>query len=126
MEMEMENNQCTTMTCIVCPIGCRMMVQDLGGGESYQVRGHQCSRGESYAIEEQTHPTRMLTTTVKLSRNKITRLPVKTAHPVPKALLHQCMEELNQLEVEGTVKLGQVLLKNVLNTGVDVVATRSA
>lgn len=114
------------MTCIVCPIGCRITV-DVGKSEEVlKVSGNQCFRGEIYAIEEITNPTRMLTTTVKLNHGSINRLPVKTVQPVPKPLLYQCMQQLNQLEVDAPVKGGQVLVKNLLNTGVDVIATRSA
>ncbi|SMP67324.1 DUF1667 domain-containing protein [Anoxynatronum buryatiense] len=124
--MNKTDNQHSTMTCIVCPMGCHLDIEHTTKEGNYQVTGNQCPRGEQYAIEEITHPTRMLTTTVKLNHGNVTRLPVKTAQPVPKALLYQCMQQLNQLEVEAPVKQGQVLIKNLLNTGVDVIATRSA
>jgi len=124
--MKPDTQQHTRMTCIVCPVGCQLSVAASSKDGNHQVTGNQCPRGEQYAIEEITHPTRMLTTTVKLNHGNVTRLPVKTARPVPKSLLHECMHQLNQLEVEAPVKQGQVLMTNLLNTGIDVIATRSA
>ncbi len=132
--MNMENEQTLerargtplAKTCILCPLGCRLVIETEGAGGGYRVEGNQCPRGRQYAIEEMTHPTRVLTTTVKLREGTLTRLPVKTAKPVPRELLGQCMAQLNGLEVKGPVKGGQVLVKNLMGSGVDVIATRSA
>lgn len=114
------------MTCIVCPVGCYMRVSSAPEGGDCTVTGNQCARGETYAIKEFVNPTRILTTTVQISGAAFKRLPVKTTRPVPRDLLQSCMRQLNSLHVQGPVNQGQVLMKNVMNTGVDIVATRSA
>lgn len=114
------------MICIVCPVGCHMEVVKNGKSEEgYEVRGNQCLRGKVYGIKEMRNPTRVLTTTVKISQGKLPRLPVTTRGAIPKGMMMEAMKTINQVEVQAPVKVGKVIIKNLLNTGVDVVATRS-
>ena len=53
------------------------------------------------------------------------RIPVKTQKPIPKELIYSCMEELNKVEVTAPVKMGDVIIENLLGTGIDIVASRS-
>ncbi len=114
------------MICIVCPVGCHMeVVKDGKTEEGYAVSGNQCLRGKVYGIKEMTNPTRVLTTTVKITEGSLPRLPVTTKGAIPKELLMAAMEVINKAEVAAPAKVGQVIVKNLLDTGVDVVATRS-
>jgi len=114
------------MICIVCPVGCHMeVVKDGTSEDGYKVSGNQCLRGKVYGIKEMSNPTRVLTTTVKITEGKLPRLPVTTKGAIPKGLMTEAMEAINKVEVKAPVKVGKVILKNLLNTGVDVVATRS-
>lgn len=107
------------LICIVCPKGCRLSVYD-----NFNVTGNGCNRGIKYAIDELTNPTRMITSTVKVEGGKLSRLPIVTSAPVPKNLVFDVMKELNKVCVIAPVKVKDVILKNVLNLGVDIVATR--
>lgn len=107
------------LICIVCPKGCRLTVDD-----KLNVTGNGCNRGIKYAIDELTNPTRMITSTVKVEGGKLSRLPVVTSAPVPKDLIFDVMKEINKISVVAPVKVKAVVLKNVLNLGVDIVATR--
>lgn len=109
------------MVCIVCPIGCHMEVDV---DNDYKTTGNQCPRGPIYAKEELTAPKRVVTTTVKITGGIYNRITVKTKEAIPKELVFKCMEEINKVEVQSPVKMGDVVLKNVLGTGVDIVATR--
>lgn len=111
------------MVCIVCPMGCRLNVQ-INDDETV-VSGNKCPRGEIYAIKELTNPTRVITTTVKVEGGLLNRLPVKTKDAVPKGLIDECMNEINKVKVIAPVKVGDIIISNILNTGVDVVASRS-
>ena len=118
----MERSQ--NMICIVCPKGCHLTVsQDISG--NWLVEGNACKRGEVYGIKEMTNPTRVLTSTVKIIGGPLKRLPVKTKEAIPKELLFEAMEEINKITVTAPVQVGDVLIKNLLNTGVDLVASRS-
>ena len=110
-------------TCIVCPVTCRITVEETADG--LKVSGNVCKRGERHAIAEHTEPVRMLTTTVVLHGANINRLPVISTAEVPKRLLNQCIGELYTVEVSAPVKCGDVIVKNICGTGVDVVAARS-
>ena len=118
------NPRNVTVTCIVCPVGCELLLT-VRGREVVKVTGHLCERGERYAIDEHTVPHRVLTTTINLQNASIRYLPVKTVQPIPKELLLPCMEVLKRVVVSPPIELGDVVVKNVCGTGVDVVATRS-
>ena len=110
------------LVCIVCPKGCRLHVDDENG---YTVTGNSCPRGAEYGKNEIQNPTRVLTSTVRLSGGAYRRCPVKTEKAVPKGKLLDIMKELNHVEVASPVAIGQVVLTNAAGTGVNVVVTKS-
>lgn len=118
----MENRE---LVCVACPLGCQITVT-LENGEVTSVTGNTCKRGEAYAKTECTHPTRMLTTTVKVTGGEAPVVPVKSANPIPKELMLECMKEINKAQIPAPVKIGDTVIKNILNTGVDIVATNNA
>ncbi len=114
------------LICVSCPIGCAVTVTLDDNNEVISVTGNTCKRGDSYARQECTHPERMLTSTVKVTGSRLPVVPVKSAKPVPKELLLDCMQEINRVTVQAPVHIGDVVLANILNTGVDIVATNNA
>jgi CxxC motif-containing protein len=114
------------LICINCPVGCRLtVIKDDSSDSGYRIYGNMCPRGVEYGIKESTNPTRIVTSTVKIKGAFLKRLPVKTDGAIPKGLNFKCMEEINRVVVEAPVKIGQVIIENVLDIGIDVVATRS-
>lgn len=114
------------LICIVCPLGCHMSVEIETSSEiGISVTGNKCPRGKEYAYEELTAPTRMLPTTVVIKNAILNRLPVKSENPIPKSLIFDCMEIIDKVEVQAPIKLGDIIIENILNTGVNIVATRS-
>lgn len=114
------------MICIVCPMGCKLEVmRDKTSPTGYTVTGQKCPRGESYGVTEMVNPTRALTSTVKIKKGFLPRLPVRTNGAIPKGKIFQVMELLNTVEVEAPVAAGQVIIKDVLETGIDIIASRS-
>ena len=112
------------ITCINCPVGCRMTVVLSDSGEFLSVSGNTCPRGAVYAKQECTLPERMITAVVPVEGSEMP-LSVKTSRPVPKAMIFDVMRELSCLRPVPPVSLGQVILPDVLGTGADIVATRS-
>ena len=106
------------LVCIVCPQGCRLRVDEDG-----TVSGNACANGASYANTELTAPTRVLTSTVNILGAELPRCPVKTAGAIPKHLMFQAMESLRSVTVFAPVKAGQVIIADIVGTGVDLVAT---
>ena len=112
--------------CIVCPVGCRVQIEENKEAElGYNIEGNNCKKGISYAIEEVTNPTRNITSTVCIEGAYLSRIPVKTSEPIPKGRIFDCMNEINRVKLSAPVNMGDVVIKDVLGTGVDILATRS-
>lgn len=112
-----------TFTCIKCPLSCQVEVV-AEGNVIQEMKGHTCTQGETYVIDEFTHPVRTLTTTVRVRDGILPVLPVKSEKPLPKNLIRKCVEVLNTVTVKAPVKCGDIVCENVLDTGVNVVASR--
>lgn len=112
------------LICIGCPMGCPLSVE-LDQGEVVSVRGNTCKRGEIYARKEVTNPTRIVTSTVVVEGGKLAAVSVKTREDIPKEKIFECMKALKGVKVQAPVHMGDVIVKNVAGTGVDVIATKS-
>ncbi len=110
------------LICIVCPKGCHLQVDEEHG---YTVKGNACLRGEEYGKNECQHPTRVLTSTVVMEGGIHSRLPVKSDKLLPKERLFDVMALLETVRVTAPVTVGDVILENVLGTGVNIVAARN-
>lgn len=110
------------LTCVACPLGCTVTVE-YNDSEVISVTGNTCKRGEAYAKTEITNPTRSLTSTVKVNGGILPVVPVKSDKPVPKDKMFECMRVINSACVDAPVKIGQVIIENILDTGADIVAT---
>ncbi|MBR3328174.1 MAG: DUF1667 domain-containing protein [Atopobiaceae bacterium] len=114
------------LICINCPLGCMLTVV-MQDGEVVSVSGNTCKRGEIYARKEVTNPTRIVTTSVAVDGSAIERrVSVKTERDVPKGQIFNVMKELKGVRVSAPVEIGDVIIHDVCNTGVDVVATKRA
>ena len=110
------------LTCICCPKGCRMGVCKTEDG--LKVEGNACKRGEDHAIEEFISPKRTLTTIVECE-NREQPLSVRTAKPIPRSAISACLEKLDAITVHAPVRIGDVIVADICDTGSDVVATES-
>ena len=111
------------LTCICCPLGCQITVE-LENGEVISVIGNTCKRGDDYARKEVTSPTRIVTSTVKVTGGKSSMVSVKTKSDIPKEKIFECVKALKEVEVQAPIAIGDVVLSNVAGTGVDIVATK--
>lgn len=110
------------LICIVCPKGCHLNVDDENG---YAVTGNSCPRGAEYGKKELTHPTRVVTSTVKIRGAIHGRCPVKTSRDIPKELIFQAMALLDGVELQAPVSVGDIVIPNILNTGADFIVTKN-
>lgn len=110
--------------CIGCPLGCRLEVDEDRYGDIIEVRGSSCRRGDRYAVQEHTDPRRGVTTTVAIRGARWPRLPVKTAGEIPKGRVRAAVAELQRVRVDAPVRMGQVIVPDLLGTGCAVIATR--
>ena len=109
------------LICIVCPQGCHLKVDEENG---CAVTGNSCPRGAEYGRVELTHPTRVVTSTVKCAGGFYPRCPVKTDRAIPKERIFDVMKALEGVALTAPVTVGQVVAENVCGTGANVVATR--
>jgi len=109
--------------CILCPMGCKITVETKNG-EIIKVENAGCKRGRDYSIQEIKFPVRDFFTTVRVKGGKIPVLSVRSTGPVPKDMLMVCASELAKKVVPAPIKIGDVIMKNILNLGVDIVATK--
>lgn len=111
------------MTCIVCPRGCSLEVDPEAG----TVTGNSCRRGFEHGLAEATNPVRTLTSTARVvdeNGEAADMEPVRTAKPIPKRMLFDAMREVDALRVRRPIHRGDVLIPNLLGTGVDLIATK--
>ncbi len=113
------------LICIGCPMGCLITAKKKEDG-SLDITGNTCPKGEAYARSEMTAPVRMVTSFVYLQGGKDKVVPVKTAGEIPKEKIAACMEEVRNTIVKAPVKTGDILIANVADTGIDVIATGNA
>lgn len=111
------------LTCIGCPLGCGVTVT-LKQNQVIDITGHTCKRGEDYARKEVLNPTRIVTSIVFLDSKTEKMLPVKTKQDIPKSMVFKVIYELRNIRVKAPIRIGDVILKNAAQTGVDVVAAK--
>ena len=111
-----------SLICVSCPLGCPIEVE-IENGEVISVSGNTCKRGDQYARTEITNPVRSLTTSVKVEGGVHSVVPVKSAGPVPKDKMFDCMKVINEAIIKAPVKIGDVVIENICGLGVDIVAT---
>ena len=109
------------LTCIVCPRGCALKAELDESGAVVGVSGNICPRGKTYAIDECTNPMRVVTSTVRCADGGV--VSCKTSKSVPKSLVFEVMKEINTVKAPASVKIGDVIIADVLGTGADIVAT---
>lgn len=109
--------------CIGCPMGCVVTLAIDRDGEVTAITGCKCKAGQRYVVEEYKNPVRVLTATIATKDSFRPLLPVRTAAPILKMKLLPGMEVLAKTKVKPPVKIGEVVIPNLLDTGADVVAT---
>lgn len=114
--------------CTTCPSECLLTVEverDADGAavEVRSVTGNSCQRGDKFAHQELTCPMRVLTTTVAVSGGDEALLPVRTAEAIPLALHAQAMNLIRGLVIEAPIRMGDVVLEDLLNTGINLIAS---
>lgn len=109
------------LICIGCPMGCPIVVE-MEDGKVLSVTGNTCPRGESYARKEVTNPTRIVTTAVRVDGGKVPMINVKTERDIPKDKIFECIAALRGVTMKAPVHIGDIILENVADTGVNIVA----
>jgi CxxC motif-containing protein len=121
------------LTCIVCPIGCSLSIEEGEPGSDgfplLTITGNRCPRGAVYAQEEVRAPKRVVTATCAIAEGPglpagPRRLPVKTAGPCPREQINALLADIYRTKVRLPVKAGDKILPDWGGLGIDVVAVR--
>lgn len=108
------------LICIMCPKGCHLTVDD-----DLNVTGNTCPRGFTYGKQEVTDPRRYLTSTVRVESSNYRRLPVISSGDLPKDKVSDVVRYLDTVVVKPPINVKDVVVKDVLGLGVDILATRT-
>lgn len=126
----MSDNAIETLqfNCTTCPSECLLTVEierDVNGNVARvrSVTGNSCPRGDKFAHQELTCPMRVLTTTVAVSSGDEALLPVRTDEAIPLKLHAQAMTLIRGVVVDAPVRMGDVILPNLLNTNINLIAS---
>lgn len=122
----MNESNVKELVCTLCPVHCNMSIEYSKWGDQIKnVYGSRCSRGYEYIKNYKFDQQCMLPTSVRLRGNRSERLPVNSDGLLPKTIVTDAMSIIKTLEVELPVKSGEIIVENILNTGVNIVATKS-
>ena len=112
------------LICIGCPMGCPLTVE-MENQEVLSVSGNTCPNGDKYARKEVTDPRRTVTSTVKILGGELAVASVKTQTDIPKNKIVDCMREIDKIEINAPVKIGDIVIEDVAGTGVNVIVTKN-
>lgn len=110
-----------SLTCIICPNGCLLEVDKQG--DEFIVSGNMCKRGREFAVNEITNPKRSICSTVRTAYMSTPRLPVRTDGEIPFDYIFKVMGEINKVYIDHPVHSGEIIICDVLGTGVNIIAT---
>ena len=108
--------------CVTCPKGCSLEVTKEGDTVLEVKPG--CKRGHEYAKRELVDPRRMVATSIRIANGVHPLLPVYTSAPFPKPRIMELQLKLRKVELRAPVKMGAVVVQNILDSGVDIIASR--
>jgi CxxC motif-containing protein len=110
--------------CIVCPTGCEIQVKKNESGD-INFEGYTCKRGLEYAKQEFYEPKRILTTTMRVQNGFLPLVPVRTNVPILKDKLRDALKEIATNQVKAPIKLGDILIENIVDSGANIIASRN-
>jgi len=110
--------------CVVCPIGCEIdLVHD--DSKIISMEGNKCEKSEEFVTQELIEPMRILTTTVRIEGSRWPVVPVRIDKVVPKRLFPRVMKQLRRIKLQAPVNMLDVVVRDVMHTGANIIATRS-
>jgi CxxC motif-containing protein len=118
-----ESSVIKVIRCIVCPTGCEIKaIKKFDNKVNFD--GYTCKRGLEYAEQEFYEPRRILTTTIQVENGFLPLIPVRTNIPILKDKLNDALKIIAKTKVRAPIKMGDILLENILELGANIIASR--
>jgi len=114
----------TTFTCIVCPNGCEVEAE-YEGKKVLSVKGNLCPKGEAYVTQELVDPRRTIASSVRVTGGAMPLASVRLTNAIPKDRIFDVMKEINSITLPAPVRIGDVVIPNVLGLNSDVIVTKN-
>ncbi len=108
--------------CIVCPTGCEIQAKQ--GAKGVEFDGYTCKRGLEYAEQEFYEPKRILTSTIRVENGFLPLVPIRTDKPILKEKLNEALNVIAATIIKAPIKMGDVLIENILGLEANVIASR--
>jgi CxxC motif-containing protein len=115
-------NNDTNITCILCPIGCEIRVNKK---ELKIIEGAKCKKGIDYSKNEILNPKRIITSSILVKNGDLPLVSVKTNNPIPKDKIFEIINKIKNKTVDAPIQIGEIIIKNILGTNADIIATKS-
>ncbi|NEZ48011.1 DUF1667 domain-containing protein [Clostridium niameyense] len=108
--------------CKGCNKKCILTIED---NDYKKIKGNECNLGIDYGKLYNNSTKGIFTSLVRVKGSKNNIVPVKTTRPIDRSLWIACSKALSRLYVGAPIKIGDIICKNILNTGVDIVCTKN-
>lgn len=103
-----------TITCIFCPQGCQISINN------NIITGNKCDRGKKYALQEMADPKRILTTTARVNFGDKPLVGIRSNQPISLSKIKMIMEKIKCIELCAPIKSGEIVLSDI--DGIDFIA----
>ena len=113
-----------TFTCIVCPNGCEIETE-YEGAQVLSITGNLCPKGKTYVTQELVDPRRTIATSVRVLGGALPLASVRLTSAIPKDRIFDVMAEINRQVLTAPVQIGDVVIKDILGLGSDVIVTKN-
>nr|WP_319490039.1 DUF1667 domain-containing protein [uncultured Caproiciproducens sp.] len=110
--------------CIVCPNSCEITAE-VENGQILSLTDASCNRGQEYVRQELTNPVRNIASSVFLEDGVLPLASVRLSKPIPKEKIFRVMKEIKEARLKAPVKIGQVVIENVLGLDSNVIVTKN-
>ncbi|MBQ9299395.1 MAG: DUF1667 domain-containing protein [Clostridia bacterium] len=113
-----------TFTCIVCPNGCEIETE-YEGIQVLSITGNLCPKGKTYVTQELVDPRRTIATSVRVLGGTLPLTSVRLTNAIPKDRIFDVMAEINRQTLTAPVKIGDVVIHDILGLDSDVIVTKN-
>lgn len=111
------------MVCNKCEKYCILELKN--DDEFAEYFGSNCNKDISIKEIEMRSNKAILTSLVRIKGAEVKVVPVKSSKTIDKSLFMKCSRALSRINVGAPIRIGDIVCKNLLNLGVDIICTKN-